>query len=151
MSTKETKSSGEFSNFEKEAMKQRALELKAESRVTKKREQGEAALHEVIAAMPQSDRVIAEKIHEIVSLVAPDLLPKTWYGMPAYANDDGKVVFFFQGAKKFETRYASFGFNDAAKLDDGNIWPTAYAIKKLTASEEKLIEELIKRAVGKAD
>lgn len=143
-----SKPTGVFSDFEKVAMKQRATELKAEAKVSKKREQGETALQEAIAAMPNSDREIAEKIHEIVTETAPELWPKTWYGMPAYANEDGKVICFFQGADKFEARYASFGFNDIAKLDDGNMWPTAFALKKLTATEEKIIKELVTKAVG---
>lgn len=140
---------GEFSQFEKEAMRQRAKELKADLKANKKREIGEAVLLEAIAAMPQSDRDIAQRIHKIVSETTPELWPKTWYGMPAYANEDGKVVFFFQGAEKFEARYASFGFNDTAMLDDGNVWPTAYAIKELSDTEEKLIIELLQRAVGR--
>ncbi|MHB1455170.1 MAG: iron chaperone [Saccharofermentanales bacterium] len=141
-----SKSTGEFSDFEKAAMKQRAKELKAETKTSNKREQGEAAVQEVIAAMPESDRDIAERIHRIVTEAAPELWPKTWYGMPAYANADGKVICFFQGAVKFEARYASFGFNDAALLDDGNMWPTAFALTKLTAAEEKQIKELVKKA-----
>ncbi len=140
---------GEFSQFEKEAMRQRAKELKADLKANKRREIGEAVLLEAIAAMPQSDRDIAQRIHKIVSETTPELWPKTWYGMPAYANEDGKVVFFFQGAEKFEARYASFGFNDTAMLDDGNVWPTAYAIKELSDTEEKLIIELLQRAVGR--
>lgn len=139
---------GEFSDFEKTAMKQRAKELKAEAKTTNKREQGEAALQEAIASMPKSDRDIAERIHKIVTETAPELWPKTWYGMPAYANEDGKVICFFQGAEKAKARYASFGFNDAALLDDGNMWPTAFALTKLTATEENIIKELVKKAVG---
>ncbi|MDW7738865.1 MAG: DUF1801 domain-containing protein [Bacillota bacterium] len=142
------KSSGGFSDSEKAAMQQRAKELKAEAKATKKREQGEAALREVIAAMSKPDRNLAEGIHAIISEFAPDLWPKTWYGMPAYANESGKVICFFQGADKFETRYATLGFNDEAKLDDGNMWPTAFALKKLTATEQKRIKELIRKALG---
>ena len=151
MSADKTNASGNFSDFEKKAMMERARELKAEQKASKKRELGEAALHEAIAAMPQSDREIAEGIHKIVCETTPELWPKTWYGMPAYANEEGKVVFFFQGAEKFEARYATFGFNDTALLDDGNVWPTAYAIKKLSDNEEKMIAQLLKRAVGKTD
>lgn len=139
---------GEFSDFELAAMKQRAKELKAEEKTANKRAQGEAALQETIAAMPESDRVIAERIHQIVTEVAPQLLPKTWYGMPAYANADGQVVCFFQAAAKFEARYASLGFNDSALLDNGNMWPTAFAITKLTAAEENVIKALVKKAAG---
>ncbi len=151
MSADKTNASGNFSDFEKKAMMERSRELKAEQKASKKRELGEAALLEAIAAMPQSDREIAERIHKIVCETTPELWPKTWYGMPAYANEEGKVVFFFQGAEKFEARYATFGFNDTAQLDEGNIWPTAYAIKKLSDSEEKMIAKLLKRAVGKTD
>ena len=139
---------GEFSDFEKAAMKQRAKELKAEAKTINKREQGEADVQEAIAAMAKSDRGIAERIHKIVIETSPELWPKTWYGMPAYANADGKVICFFQGAEKAEARYASFGFNDAALLDDGNMWPTAFALTKLTATEENIIKELVKKAVG---
>jgi uncharacterized protein YdhG (YjbR/CyaY superfamily) len=139
---------GEFSDFEKAAMKQRAKELKAEAKTINKREQGEADVQEAIAAMSKSDCGIAERIHKIVIETAPELWPKTWYGMPAYANANGKVVRFFQGAEKAEARYASFGFNDAAVLDDGNMWPTAFALTKLTATEENIIKELVKKAVG---
>lgn len=151
MSADKTNASGNFSDFEKKAMMERARELKAEQKASKKRELGEAALQEAIAAMPPSDREIAERIHKIVCETTPELWPKTWYGMPAYANEEGKVVFFFQGAEKFESRYATFGFNDTAQLDDGNVWPTAYAIKKLSDNEEKMIAKLLKKAVGKTD
>jgi uncharacterized protein YdhG (YjbR/CyaY superfamily) len=137
-----------FTAEEKAAMKERARELKAESRAKRKREDGERDLLEKIAEMPESDRVIAERIHAIVTANAPDLLPKTWYGMPAYANQEGKVVCFFQAADKFGTRYATFGFNDSANLDDGNMWPTAFAVKGLGPEEEARIAELVKRAVS---
>lgn len=139
-----TKKSGGFSAEEKAAMKARAKELKAAAT----REEGEKALLEKVAEMPESDRVMAEKIHAIVSRVAPDLLPKTWYGMPAYANEDGKVVCFFKAASKFEARYASFGFNDVAQLDDGNMWPESYAVARLDAADEAKIADLVKRAVS---
>lgn len=139
---------GEFSNAEQAAMKQRAKELKAEAKAASKKEQGEAALREAIAAMSESDRDIAERIHKIVTEAAPALLPKTWYGMPAYANANGEVVCFFQGAGRFDARYATFGFNDSALLDDGNMWPTAYAITKLTETEANMIQELVRKAVG---
>ncbi|NLE53206.1 MAG: hypothetical protein GX613_17555 [Chloroflexi bacterium] len=128
-------------------MKERAKELKAEARANKKREDGERDLLEKIAEMPEADRTIAERVHEIVKANAPSLFPKTWYGMPAYANDDGKVVCFFQAAAKFESRYATFGFNDTANLDEGVMWPTAFAITALSAGEEAKIAELVKKAV----
>ena len=139
--------SGGFSDAEQAAMKERAKELKAEARANKKREDGERDLLEKIAEMPEADRTIAERVHEIVKANAPSLFPKTWYGMPAYANDDGKVVCFFQAAAKFESRYATFGFNDTANLDEGVMWPTAFAITALSAGEEAKIAELVKKAV----
>jgi uncharacterized protein YdhG (YjbR/CyaY superfamily) len=128
-------------------MQERARELKAEERVNKSRAEGEKALLSKIAEMPEPDRVMAERIHAIVAESAPNLMPKTWYGMPAYANADGKVVCFFQSADKFKARYATFGFNDTAKLDEGNMWPTSFALKKLTTADEELIAELVKKAV----
>ena len=133
-----------FSAEERAAMKERARELKAQ----KSREAGESDLLEKIAEMPQSDRTMAEQIHAIVSATAPDLAPKTWYGMPAYANADGKVVCFFQSAQKFGARYATFGFNDAARLDDGAMWPVAFALTALTAADEKRIAALVRQAAG---
>ena len=140
-----TKSQG-FSDAEKAAMKERAKELKAEARMNKNRAEGEQAIRENIAAMSGPDRSMAERIHELVTATAPDLMPRTWYGMPAYAKD-GKVVCFFKPAEKFESRYATFGFNDTANLDDGNMWPDSFALKKLTAAEEKTIAALVKKAV----
>ena len=142
MSTKNTASKG-FTAAEKAAMKERARELKAE----KSKEDGEKALLEKVAEMPPADRSLAKKLHAIVRENAPNLTPKTWYGMPAYANADGKVVCFFQAASKFEARYATFGFNDAANLDDGAMWPTSFALKKLTAADEKTIASLVQKAV----
>lgn len=136
-----------FSKAEQAAMKERAKELKAEARMNKKREEGERALLEKIAEMPPPDRAMAERIHAIVSEAAPELWPRTWYGMPAYARD-GKVVCFFQGAAKFEARYATFGFNDAAALDDGHMWPTAFALVELSETEAARIAELVRRAAG---
>lgn len=147
MSQKKTAEKG-FTDVEKAAMKERAKELKAEARANKNRAQGERDLLAKIAEMPESDRVMAERIHEIVKTNAPDLIPKTWYGMPAYANKDGKVVCFFQGASKFNTRYATFGFNEDAHLDDGVMWPTAFALKEITPAEEAKIAELVKKAVS---
>ena len=137
-----------FSEEEKAAMKERALELKAEERASKNKAAGENILLAAIAKMPEPDRSMAKRTHEIVKATAPDLFPKTWYGMPAYANKDGKVVCFFQGAHKFKYRYSTLGFQDAARLDEGNMWPTTYAITKLTAAEEAKIAALVKKAVG---
>ena len=125
-------------------MKERAAELKAQR---SGKADGESDVLAAIAKMPEADRAMAERIHAIVKAAAPDLSPRTWYGMPAYAKD-GKVVCFFQDAAKFKARYASLGFNDAANLDDGNMWPTSFALKKLTAADEKKIVALVKRAVS---
>jgi uncharacterized protein YdhG (YjbR/CyaY superfamily) len=141
------KSTG-FTDAEKAAMKERARELKAEARAKKDRAAGEKDLLEKIAEMPKADRAMAKKIHAIVKTSAPALMPRTWYGMPAYANDDGKVVCFFTPADKFKERYATFGFNASANLDKGNMWPTSFALEKLTAAEEKKIAALVKKAVS---
>lgn len=133
-----------FTAEERAAMKERARELKAEAA----RADGEKALLEKIAEMPESDRVIATRIHEIVTANAPTLVPKTWYGMPAYANGDGKVVCFFQSAAKFDARYATFGFNDTANLDEGDMWPVTFALKALTPNGEAQIAALVKKAVS---
>jgi uncharacterized protein YdhG (YjbR/CyaY superfamily) len=145
---KDAKKSTGFTAEEKGAMKERAKELKAESRRggKKSKSDGESDVLESIAKMPTPDRVMATRCHEIVKANAPDLTPRTWYGMPAYAKD-GKVVCFFQSAEKFKARYATLGFNDAANLDDGAMWPTAFALKELTAAEEKKIATLIRKAV----
>jgi uncharacterized protein YdhG (YjbR/CyaY superfamily) len=124
-------------------MKERARELKAEAQ----KADGESALLAKLAEMPEPDRSMGERIHAIITASAPDLLPKTWYGMPAYANKDGKIVCFFQSADKFKARYATFGFNDVANLDDGAMWPTSFALKELTADEEARIAALVKKAV----
>jgi uncharacterized protein YdhG (YjbR/CyaY superfamily) len=139
---KATKSTG-FTPAERAAMRERARELKEEGR----RADGEKAVLEKIAEMSQPDRDMAERVHAIVTQSAPELSPKTWYGMPAYAKD-GKVVCFFQSADKFKSRYATFGFNDEANLDDGNLWPTSFALTKLTAAEEAKIAALVKKAVS---
>jgi uncharacterized protein YdhG (YjbR/CyaY superfamily) len=139
--------SGGFSAEEKAAMRERAKELKAEERRGKDRAAGESDLRAKIAEMPKADRDMATRLHAIVMKTAPELMPKTWYGMPAYAMD-GKIVCFFQSAAKFGARYATFGFNDTAKLDDGAMWPTSFALKKLTAADEKRIAALVKKAVG---
>jgi uncharacterized protein YdhG (YjbR/CyaY superfamily) len=135
-----------FTDEEKAAMKERARELKAEARLSKDKAEGEKALLEKIAEMPEPERSMATRLHEIIKASAPDLLPKTWYGMPAYAKD-GKVLCFFQSAQKFGSRYATLGFNDVANLDEGVMWPTAYALKELTSAEEARIEALVKKAV----
>jgi uncharacterized protein YdhG (YjbR/CyaY superfamily) len=141
-----TKSKG-FTDDEKAAMKERARELKAEERANKDRAFGERAVLAKIAEMPEPDRAMAERLHAIVGASAPALSPKTWYGMPAYARD-GKVVCFFQSAQKFDSRYATFGFSDEANLDDGAMWPTSFALKKLTAADEARIGALVKKAVS---
>jgi len=146
---KSAKKSGEgFSDDEKAAMKERSKELKAEARASKDRAGGESDLLAKIAAMPEPDRSMAKRLHEIVTASAPDLMPKTWYGMPAYADKDGKVVCFFTAASKFNARYSTFGFNDSANLDEGNMWATSFALIKLTAAEEAKIAALVKKAVS---
>jgi len=142
------KKSEGFTAEERAAMRERAKELKAEERANKNRAAGESAVLAKIAEMPEPDRAMAERLHEIVKASAPALSPKTWYGMPAYANKDGKVVCFFQSAQKFNARYATLGFNDAANLDEGPMWPTSFALKELTAAEEARIGALVKRAVS---
>jgi len=137
-----------FTAEERAAMKERAKELKAEADANKKKADGESDALAKIAEMPEPDRAIAARLHEIVKASAPDLFPKTWYGMPAYANEDGKIVCFFQAAAKFGNRYATLGFNDPAALDDGAMWPVAFALKKLTAAEEERIAALVKKAVS---
>jgi uncharacterized protein YdhG (YjbR/CyaY superfamily) len=146
--TATSKPSKGFSAEEKAAMRERAKELKAVERANKDRAAGEADVLEKIAEMPKSDRVMAERIHDLVKTSAPALAPKTWYGMPAYANEDGKVVFFFTPAAKFKERYATFGFNADANLDDGNMWPTSWALTKLTDADEAKIRKLVKKAVS---
>ncbi len=142
------KKSEGFTDEERAAMKERARELKAEARANKKKAEGESDLLAKIAEMPEPDRAMAERLHEIVKASAPALSPKTWYGMPAYANKDGKVVCFFQSAQKFNSRYATFSFSDKANLDEGAMWPTSFALKELTAAEEARIGALVKRAVS---
>ena len=140
-------SSGVFTAEEKAAMKERAAEVKAAAKRGKSREADEANVLEKISELTEPDRSLARRLHEIITSAAPELAPKTWYGMPGYAKD-GKVLVFFQGADKFKTRYATLGFNDVAKLDDGTMWPNAYALTEMTDADEKKIAELIKRAVG---
>ncbi len=139
---KPAKKAATFRAEEKAARKERARELKREQT----KADGESVLLEKVAAMPPKDRAMAKKIHAIVKKNAPDLVPRTWYGMPAYSKDD-KVVLFFKDAAKFKARYAELGFNDAANLDDGNMWPTAFALTKITPAEEKKITALVKKAV----
>jgi len=140
------KASKGFTAEERAAMRERARELKAEARRAKDRAEGEKDVLAKIAEMPKPDRAMAKRLHAIVKASAPVLSPKTWYGMPAYAKD-GKVVCYFTAASKFKERYATFGFNDAANLDKGNMWPTSFALKELTPAEEKRITALVKKAV----
>jgi uncharacterized protein YdhG (YjbR/CyaY superfamily) len=135
-----TKKQSGFTAEERAAMRERAKELKSKT-------DGETAVRDAIAAMSPQDRALAKRVHELIKASAPDLLPKTWYGMPAYAKD-GKVVCFFRNAGKFKERYAMIGFNDSAKLDQGSMWPIAFALTKLTAPDEKKIRALVKKAVG---
>jgi uncharacterized protein YdhG (YjbR/CyaY superfamily) len=134
------KASEAFTAEEREAMRERAQELKGAGK-------GERDVLAKIAEMPESDRALAERVHAIVAGCAPGLSPRTWYGMPAYAKDD-KVVCFFQSAQKFKSRYATLGFSDKANLDEGSMWPTAFALKELTADEEARISALVKNAVA---
>jgi uncharacterized protein YdhG (YjbR/CyaY superfamily) len=138
-----------FTDDERAAMKERAKELKAEARRTPRAEKagGESDVLAKIAQMPQPDRTMGERLHQIIKASAPALSPKTWYGMPAYAKD-GKVLCFFQSAKKFNSRYATFSFTDEANLDEGAMWATSFALKELSATEEARIGALVKRAVS---
>lgn len=138
-----------FSSEEKAAMKARAQELKAEMRASKSREEGEKAVFAAIEQMAENDSIMARRLHEIITTSAPELMPKTWYGMPAYANPDGKVICFYQAASKFNVRYATFGFQHDADLDEGNMWATGFALVKLTPTEEEKIKELVKKAISK--
>jgi uncharacterized protein YdhG (YjbR/CyaY superfamily) len=144
--TKKSAAKG-FTPEEKAAMRERAKELKAEARASKDRAAGESDLLAKIAEMPKPDRAMAERLHEIVTASAPALWPRTWYGMPAYAKE-GKVVCYFTPASKFKERYATFGFNATANLDDGTMWPTSFALQELTAANEKRIAALVKKAVS---
>jgi uncharacterized protein YdhG (YjbR/CyaY superfamily) len=135
-----------FTADERAAMKARAQELKTEARENKNRADGERDLLNAIAAMKGKDRAMAKRLHEIITESAPDLWPKTWYGMPAYSKD-GKVVCFFKSAAKFKSRYATFGFEEAANIDAGAMWPTSFALTELTAADEKKIAALVKKAV----
>jgi uncharacterized protein YdhG (YjbR/CyaY superfamily) len=150
-SAKSTIASGQkfkgFTHEERAAMKERARELKAATRATKDKTDGEADVLAKIAEMQGPDRAMAKRLHAIIKASAPVLSPKTWYGMPAYAKE-GKVVCFFQSAQKFKSRYATFGFSDEAHLDEGAMWPTSFALKELTAAEEARISQLVKKAVS---
>ena len=145
---KTDKKSKGFTDDEKAAMKERAKELKAEARADKDKAAGESDVLAKIAELQGTDRAMAKRIHEIIKASAPALSPKTWYGMPAYADKDGKVVCFFTAASKFNARYSTFGFNDSANLDEGNMWATSFALIKLTAAEEAKISALVKKAVS---
>ena len=136
-----------FTADERAAMRERAKELKAEARASSDRAEGERDVLAKIAEMTETDRSMAERLHAVIQATAPVLSPKTWYGMPAYARD-GKVVCFFQSAQKFNTRYATLGFNDVAGLDDGTMWPTAYALTELSPADEAMIGELVRKAVS---
>ncbi|MFF2276869.1 iron chaperone [Agromyces sp. NPDC058126] len=140
-----TKTDG-LSTEERAAVKQRAAELRAQAKAGKNREAGEKAIREAIAEMPDEDRELAEGIDRIVKEVAPHLMPKTWYGFPAYTDADGKVVVFFKAASKFTTRYATLGFEEAANLDDGDLWATSFALLKWTPEVEARIAEVIRKA-----
>jgi uncharacterized protein YdhG (YjbR/CyaY superfamily) len=150
MSTKKEtqKAANGFTDEEKAAMQERARELKAEARASKNKAAGESDLLAKIAEMSEPERSMASRLHEIIKDNAPGLMPKTWYGMPAYANGEGKIVCFFQSAQKFGARYATLGFNDSANLDNGNLWPTSFALKELTADVEDKIRTLVKQAVS---
>jgi uncharacterized protein YdhG (YjbR/CyaY superfamily) len=147
MSQSEQKRAQAFTAAERAAMKERAKELKAEARANKNKADGENDVLAKIAELPEPERTMAQRLHEIITASAPILAPKLWYGMPAYARD-GKIVCFFQSAQKFNTRYATLGFNDSAHLDEGAMWSTAFALKELTAVEEERIGALVTKAVS---
>ena len=148
MSTATKSGSAGFSEAERAAMKARAQELKAQGRSGQKKADNEQAVLEAIGEMPDADRAIAERIHALVTANAPELLPRTWYGMPAYARPDGKLICFFKAASKFDGRYAMLGFEDAAALDDGPMWPVVFAIVEWTPAVEKKVVALVKTAVA---
>lgn len=147
MSGQKDADSGGFSADERAAMKERAKELKAEAKASKNREAGEKDLFAKVEEMAGADKEMALRLHEIMTDVAPELFPKTWYGMPAYTRD-GKIICFFQAASKFGARYATFGFQEDANLDDGNMWPTSFALTKLGSKEEATIRKLVKQALA---
>ena len=146
--TASKKKSTVWTEDEKAAMRNRAQELKAEERASKNKAEGESAVLAAIAALKEPDRTMAKRLHAIIKASAPSLWPKTWYGMSAYANKDGKIVCFFQSAQKFKTRYATLGFNDTANLDEGAMGPGAFALKELTAADETRISTLVKKAAS---
>jgi uncharacterized protein YdhG (YjbR/CyaY superfamily) len=149
MPTKNSKTESDgFSAEERAAMKKRAAELRAEGKKGDKKADELQAVLDSIAAMAPADRALAERVHMTVTATVPDLSPKTWYGMPAYANADGKVVLFFQDSGKFKYRYSTLGFQDTANLDDGDLWPVSYALQKWSATVEKKVVELVKAAVS---
>ena len=143
-----SETSGGLSDWEREAVKQRAKELRQQEKAGKSRAAGEKAVLEAIAALEPEDKPLAEGLYKVVSDVAPDLVPKTYYGMPGFANGEGKIVVFIQPAKKFKTRYATIGFEDRANLDDGDLWPVGFAVREWTPAVEKKVSELVRRAVG---
>ncbi|MDY0908135.1 hypothetical protein [Microbacterium sp. CFBP9034] len=143
-----TGSSAGLTQEERDAVKQRAKELRAQEKAGKSRAAGLKSVLDAIAALEPDDRTLAEGLHSVVTTVAPDLVPKTYYGMPGYANDEGKIVVFIQASKKFKTRYSTVGFQDTANLDDGEIWPTAFALTAWTPEVEKKLTALVKKAVG---
>lgn len=147
-SKKNTQKSTGWTDEEKAAMKNRAQELKAEERANKNKAEGESAVLAAIAAMKEPDHAMATRLHEIIKASAPALTPKTWYGMPAYTDQNGKIVCFFQAAQKFNYRYATLGFQDAANLDESGMWPVAFALKDLTDAEEARIVALVKKAIS---
>jgi len=148
MPAKNAKAETSFTAEERAAMKERAAELRSEGKKGTKKADGLQAVLDKIAEMAPEDRAVAERVHMTVTAAAPELLPKTWYGMPAYANADGKVVVFFQDSGKFNYRYSTLGFQDAANLDDGDMWPVAYALQNWSAVVEKKVAELVKAAVS---
>jgi len=148
MSPKKVAEKSNWSDVEKKAMRERAQELKAEARMSKNRDEGEKAVLAAFAKMKENERSMAKKIHEIVKATAPQLMPKTWYGMPAYANADGKVVCFFQAGSKYGSRYCTFGLTDSANLDDGNMWAAGFALVKMSSAEEAKITALVKKAAS---
>jgi uncharacterized protein YdhG (YjbR/CyaY superfamily) len=149
MATKKTETEPEgFTAEERAAMKERAAELRAEGKKGSKKADGLQAVLDRIAEMAPEDRVLAERVHATVAAAAPELSPKTWYGMPAYANADGKVVVFFQDAGKFKYRYSTLGFQDAANLDDGDLWPVSYALRKWSSEVERKVVELVRAAIS---
>lgn len=148
MTSKATPAEHGFTAEERAAMKQRAAELRAEGKAGAKRADGLQAVLDAIEKMAPEDRVLAESVHSVVTAMAPDLLPKTWYGMPAYTNDDGKVIFCFKNAGKFKGRYSTIEFQDAATLDEGEIWPVSYALEHWSAAVEAKVTELVKAAVS---